>query len=392
MMAHDCDLAIVGGGIAGPALAAALADDGYRIILIERSAEPLDTARGDHLQPVTCESLECWGVLDMMLERGAERRLGARWQTPDGESVLDVRVDDLPIPHPYFLYLNHEKISEVLLARAAQNSNFTLLRPGTARVIQDSDGSGRRRVSVDHADGPISISAGCIAIADGRNSHGRKALGIETRQHDYENPLLTMFAPRTFDDPRNDVHVFLTSMGVVSVVPRTGGEWKIGFPLARAALGEWKNASPTELGRRLRELVPALKGIAPRMAGVYPVAMVNASRWTDGNCVLLGDACHALHPGRSQGMNVALRGVDGLVERLRSSGFPSSTADLPALLSDFEAEYRPPIDARLEDNHARGLEMDRMDAAGVERIREALTGVAAGPEKTRRYCMDAAGY
>jgi len=34
----DCDLAIVGGGIAGPALAAALADDGYRIVLIERSS------------------------------------------------------------------------------------------------------------------------------------------------------------------------------------------------------------------------------------------------------------------------------------------------------------------------------------------------------------------
>ena len=306
--------------------------------------------------------------------------------------MLDVRVDDLPIPHPYFLYLNHEKISEVLLARAAQNSNFTLLRPGTARVIKDSDGSGRRRVSVDHADGPISISAGCIAIADGRNSHGRKALGIETRQHDYENPLLTMFAPRTFDDPRNDVHVFLTSMGVVSVVPRTGGEWKIGFPLARAALGEWKNASPTELGRRLRELVPALKGIAPRMAGVYPVAMVNASRWTDGNCVLLGDACHALHPGRSQGMNVALRGVTILAKLLRDSAFEGGASVVAALLREFETQHKTPIDARLEENHARGLEMDKVTAANVDRMRDALENVAASKEKARNYCMRAAGY
>ncbi len=69
----DCDLAIVGGSIAGPALA----DDGYRIVLIERRAEPLDTARGDHLQPITCEWLKRWGVLDAMWARGAERMRNA---------------------------------------------------------------------------------------------------------------------------------------------------------------------------------------------------------------------------------------------------------------------------------------------------------------------------
>ena len=73
---------VIGGGIAGPALAAAVADAGYRTILIERSADPLDTARGDHLQPFTCEALQRWGVLDAMFERGAERRLGSRWPSP----------------------------------------------------------------------------------------------------------------------------------------------------------------------------------------------------------------------------------------------------------------------------------------------------------------------
>jgi 2-polyprenyl-6-methoxyphenol hydroxylase-like FAD-dependent oxidoreductase len=391
-MTLECDLAIVGGGIAGPALAAALADDGHRIVLIERSAEPLDTARGDHLQPVTCESLERWGVLDMMLAHGAEKRLGARWQTPDGQVVLDARVDNLPIAHPYFLYLNHEKISEVLLARAAQNPGFTVLRPGTARVIRDATAPGGHGLSVEHADGRISISARCIAIADGRASRNRKALEIEARSHNYANPLLVMFTPRTFDDPRNDVHVFLTSLGIISVVPRTGGQWKIGFPLAPAALAGWSKLTSAQLGRRLAELVPALEGVEPHVAGVYPVAMVNASRWTDGNCVLLGDACHALHPGRSQGMNVALRGVATLAQDLRDGGFPASSKVIPALLAEFEAEHRPPIDARLEDNHARGLEMDRMDADSVERTREALTAVASVPEKIHRYRMNAAGY
>lgn len=387
----DCDLAIVGGGIAGPALAAALADSGQRIVLIERSAEPLDTARGDHLQPVTCESLERWGVLEMLLAQGAERRLGAHWQTAGGESVLQVRVDDLPIPHPYFLYLNHEKISAVLLERAAQNPHFKLLRPGTARVVRDAVAPSQHGVVVEQADTRITIKPGCVAITDGRASRCRKALGIEARTHNYTNPLLVMFAPRTFDDARNDVQVYLTALGIISVVPRMAGQWKIGFPVPRAALAEWTQASSEELGRRLTEFVPALEGIAPHMAGTYPVAMVNAERWADGNCILLGDACHALHPGQSQGMNVALRSVASLTECLRGANFSTNGA-VAAVLAEFEAQHRPEIDARLEDNHARGLQMDQMDAAGVERTRQALSAVAASPEKTRAYCTNAAGY
>lgn len=392
MPGADFDLAIVGGGIAGPALGAAIAAAGYRTLLIERSGDPLDTARGDHLQPITCEALQHWKVLERMFEHGAERRLGSRWQAADGELLLDAPADDLPIPHPYYLYLNHELISEVLLERAATNPNFSIWRPATARIDRDGAAPGRHTLTVEREAGRSAVSAHCIAIADGRSSRIRKALGIDARVHHYRNPLLTMFAPRVFEDPRNDVHVFLAADRIVSVVPRTGGWWKIGFPVSPDALKDWSAATPTELGRRLIELVPALDGIEPRYAGVYPVAMVNAATWIDGNCVLLGDACHALHPGRSQGMNVALRAVARLAERLEHGEFPARPDRLPELLADFEAELKPGIDARLDENHARGLDMDQLDTPSIERIRQALARVAGSPERTRAYCLNAAGY
>ena len=94
----EFDLAIVGGGIAGPPLAAALADSGLRIVLIERSTKPLDTTRGDQLQPSTCEYMERWGVLNMLLACGAEKRLGSRWMTDQGELICETPVDQLDIP------------------------------------------------------------------------------------------------------------------------------------------------------------------------------------------------------------------------------------------------------------------------------------------------------
>ena len=143
---EQVDVAIVGGGIAGPAMAAALASTGWRVLLVERSADPIDTARGDHLQPQTCEWLQEWGVLDELFARGAEKRLGACYLTPAGDTVLPVPCDQLDIAHPYFVYLNHELICEALLAVAARNPGFVLRRPAAALPAETPTGLGLRVV------------------------------------------------------------------------------------------------------------------------------------------------------------------------------------------------------------------------------------------------------
>ena len=68
----EVDIGIIGSGIAGASLAAALADSGLSVALLDRRNEPLDTARGDHIQPAVQPLLERWGVLEAMLAAGAE--------------------------------------------------------------------------------------------------------------------------------------------------------------------------------------------------------------------------------------------------------------------------------------------------------------------------------
>ena len=48
-------------------------------------------------------------------------------------------------------------------------------------------------------------------------------------------------------------------------------------------------------------------------AGIYPPSMIIAENWAKDNIVLIGDACHGLHPGRSQGMNTTIKCVDHLL-------------------------------------------------------------------------------
>ena len=383
------DVAIVGGGVAGPALACALAASGRRIVLVERSADPIDTARGDHLQPVTCEWLAGWDALDDMWALGGEKRLGARYLTPDGELVLDVPCDQLDIPHPYFLYLNHERISAALLTVAARNPGFELLRPAAAKLVDNGE---RYSLEVDCEGRRQEMSASLVVAADGRQSRLRRGAGIDASTYQYRNPLPVFFAPRTFDDPRNEVRAYLTDHGVISVIPRNGGQWKIGWPVPPDELAFWRTADTAALGERIARMVPELEGIQPRFVGVYPVAMVNAERWVDRNLVLIGDACHAMHPGRSQGMNTAIRAVDRLTELLTEHEALGDASRVPGVLRDFEAGLKPSLDERLVENHARGLQMDQPDPGGTASLQANLAAVMADPAKHETYCLRAAGY
>ena len=85
------DILIVGGGISGAALAARLAPLGWNIVLVERNPDPIDTARGDHLQPRTAELLDRWGLLERFMVAGAEKRMGTTWKSVDGDVLLDLQ-------------------------------------------------------------------------------------------------------------------------------------------------------------------------------------------------------------------------------------------------------------------------------------------------------------
>jgi 2-polyprenyl-6-methoxyphenol hydroxylase-like FAD-dependent oxidoreductase len=386
---QDFDVAIVGGGIAGPAMACALASTGWRILLVERSADPIDTARGDHLQPKTCEWLAQWGALDELWSRGAEKRLGARYLTADGDTVLDVPADHLDIPHPYFVYLHHERICDALLAVAARNPNFELWRPASALPMQNPDGFG---MTVEHDGVTKTVHARLLVAADGRTSRFRRAAGIEAATYAYRNPMLTLFARRTVDNPRNEVWAYFCEAGVLTVVPRIQGGWKMGLPVPPADLPGWRRATPEELGQQFAQWVPHLAGVHPEFAGVYPITSMNAQRWSEKNLVLLGDACNTLHPGRSQGMNVAMRAAHRLAQLLSEGQAMNSGAALREVLLAYEAEVKPPMDARLADNHERGLEMDRLDPQETRALQGRLAAIQADPEIKARYCLASAGY
>ncbi|MDX2224441.1 MAG: NAD(P)/FAD-dependent oxidoreductase [Rhodospirillaceae bacterium] len=404
MRTLPCDILIVGAGIAGSALACALRDRGYTVVQVEMSDRPLDTARGDHLQCVVVEILDRWGVLPAFWAAGAEKRHGALYLTDTGEELLNSVYGQLPIPHPYYLYLHHELIAQTFLDLARANPGYTLIRPARAREFETGPEGIRALTVVLPPDTPppdglvagssVRIEPRMVVGADGRGSRVREALGLAAEAHEYDNPFVILFAERRIedDDPLNRIITWMGPAGTIGRIPRAFGAWKIGLPIAKAEIAFWKTATPKMRKAAVARRAPPLEALDAEVAGFYPVKLLNTHRWVQGNAVLLGDACHAMHPARGQGMNVAIRCLAKLVDLLPDAADMADAETVAKRLRAYESGVKPAIDKVLADNHARGEEMDSLDPAVIARSSKAMRMISADAELLRRYCMQAAGY
>jgi len=388
----DCDILIVGAGIAGAALACALRDRDYSIVQVELSGKPLDTSRGDHFQCTVVEALDRWGVLDAFWAAGAEKRLGARYVTIDGEVLLNASYDDLEIPHPYYMYLNHELLGATFLDLAGQNSAYTLLRPCRARNFETgSEGITALNVKLPD-EGRATIRPRMVVGADGKPSKVRETLGFSCNSHEYEHPLVILFGPRTERDPRNEVISFIGPKGTMGRIPRMGNKWKIGVPIHKRDIAWWKNSNADNRRAIIADRAPPIKDMKTIVGGFYPITLLNTTEWVRGNTVLLGDACHAMHPARGQGMNVAIRCLARLVDYLPNPEDMSNPSLVAARLKAYEAEVKPLMDIVLAENAARADDMDTQDYKVLSVMQDRLRTIQSNTDLSIKYRMASAGY
>ena len=385
------DILILGGGIAGAALACSLRNRGQSIVMVEAVDDQFDTARGDHLQPHTVEILDQWGTLPALFGAGAEKRLGSKYFTTDGDLILDVPLDDLPVPYPYYLYLSHELLGQALIDVAAENPNFQLIKPAMAKEFD----IGPRGIEALHLRGPEgrqTIRPKLTIAADGRGSRARTALGLQVQKFSYEDPLVIMFAPRTESDPRNEVNTYLGPGVSVSRIPRIKEHWKVGFNITKEDVSFWRKSSADQRAEILARKTPCMAGLETELAGFYPVQMVHCEKWAVGTTLLLGDAAHALHPARGQGMSVAIKSVRALLTHLPEPKDFADASKLAAALATYEAQNRPAMEAVLAENHQRALQSHDQQSDATNGLAEKLAAVQSDPDKLLAYRMQSAGY
>ncbi|MPY70911.1 MAG: NAD(P)-binding protein [Alphaproteobacteria bacterium] len=309
----DCDVAVVGGGMAGLTLGCALAGAGVRV----RVLEP---------QPVSAQTDPGFDGRTTAIAAGSRAVLEAVGAWPamaaDAQPILDIRVSD---GHsPLFLHYDHRALGDGPMGHIVENrairralaDRLAALDPGAlvegVRIAAAERGA--RRAVLHAADGG-QTSCRLVVAADGRRSAMRQEAGIRTAEWRYRQTGIVCTVEHARDHGGAAQERFLPA-GPFAILPMTGRRssivWTERDDIAPAILALDEAGFAEELGLRFGDYLGDLRVVGPVFS--YPLGLLHAETYVAARLALIGDAAHAIHPIAGQGLNIGLRDVAALAE------------------------------------------------------------------------------
>jgi 2-polyprenyl-6-methoxyphenol hydroxylase-like FAD-dependent oxidoreductase len=302
------DVVIVGGRIAGCAMAIHLVRSGLRVAVVERDAVPSDTLSTHLIQDL--DLFEELGALGAVLACGAPPLL-----------ATNIHIDGVDLsaanPDKPWLCLRRIALDEVLSGAVEQvgatllkqTSVVDLLRAGecvTGVIVQGPDGLRRE------------IPARMVVGADGRNSTVARLVGA--RKYDITHNERTAYWNYYAGLPMPNVfHFARRGRDLVLVAPCDGGLTLVAAQPPLDDDREWRD--PAMLEAVAGDLVGPLRGMLPHAKAVGDVRVVRRMdgffREANGpGWVLVGDAGHFKDIVVGQGICDAIRQARSLSRRL----------------------------------------------------------------------------
>ena len=319
-MEHDCDIAIVGGGFNGPALALAAAQVGLRVIVLDATShKPRKNAKFDGrayaLALASKRLMAAVGVWENVAQ--------------DAEPMLNIRVSDGRASvgaSPFFMDFDHAELEEgpmgymvedrhlrYALQAAMQTSPLIEYRLAT-RVTGQS--TGPEGVTLSLANNQ-KITTRLLVGADGRQSGTAARAGITYTGWQYGQTALVCAVEH--DRPHGGVaHQFFMPAGPMAVLPLS----------ARRSTVVWSEKTDSAAVIKTLDDAAFLDVLRPRFGDFlgdialtggrfsYPLGMMIAKSYIAPNVALIGDAAHGVHPIAGQGLNAGLRDVAALIQVL----------------------------------------------------------------------------
>ncbi|MCI5048958.1 MAG: 2-octaprenyl-6-methoxyphenyl hydroxylase [Rickettsiales bacterium] len=307
MADKSTDIAIIGAGLVGSAMALACAKRGFSVALIDREDAKHQQERG-------------YDGRASAIALGSQRVLESVgvWQhITEAEPILHIRVCDQDVPahvdyhyqdvgeEPFGHIIENRLIRKALQKAVEAESEIELVAPTTCEQIETTGSHAELKLS----DG-TNIKANLLLVADGKLSHTRKMLGIDVKISEYGQTA--MVCTIAHSNPHNGLALerFLPA-GPFAMLPMTEGRsnivWTESDEMAAHVMSLNEGAFIEELQLRAGDYLGDVSLAGPRFT--YPLKLLRAAEITRPRIALIGDAAHAIHPIAGQGVNLGYRDV-----------------------------------------------------------------------------------
>jgi ubiquinone biosynthesis UbiH/UbiF/VisC/COQ6 family hydroxylase len=339
---RECDVAVIGAGVAGMAAALGLAQQGLRVALIgPRPRAALPTAAAPFDVRIYAAAP---GTVDLLERLSVWKRVDAgRMATVERMRVFGDRGDELTFDA-------YEAAVERLATIVEESELVRVLdaacdfQPAIERVAAAFEAlqAGEAGVAIGLADG-TAVQARLVVGADGAQSPVRAACGISARVTDYrQRAIVANF--RCAQPHLGTAWQWFTDEGIVALLPLPDSHVSLVWSAPAQLAAELAALEPGALAQRVTARVQAtLDELAPAgpSAG-FPLRLVVVDRLIGPRVALVGDAAHVVHPLAGQGLNLGLQDVGALLEVMRAREAFRDIGDA-VLLRRYERSRAEPI-------------------------------------------------
>lgn len=316
---QSVDVAIVGGGMVGLAVACGLQGSGLRVAVIEqREPQPLaaDAAPALRVSAINAASeklLTRLGVWSDIVTRRASCYHGMDvW---DKDSFGRIEFDDKSMGYSHLGHIvENEVIHYALWQKARQSSDITLMAPAGLQQVA----WGENEAFLTLKDGAM-LTARLVVGADGANSWLRNKADIPLTFWDYRHHALVATI-RTEEAHGAVARQVFHGEGILAFLPLHDPHLcSIVWSLSPEEAERMQQASAVTFNQALNIAFDNRLGLCrvESERQVFPLTGRYARQFAAHRLALVGDAAHTIHPLAGQGVNLGFMDAAELVEELK---------------------------------------------------------------------------
>jgi len=341
-MKNQYDIIIIGGGMVGASLVAALkTHDDKKIAVVEAfelnsNSQPSFDDRSIALSYGSrriWESMQLWKKLEPEIEAiksihvSDKGHLGATRMTHTEEQVEALGY-----------VVENRVMGKILMSEVSALKQVDWFCPATIQSLTqapEKKSTEQVSVTIKTKSGEETLQAKLLVAADGVQSVTRELAGLDVMREDY-NQSAIIANVQTDQLHQGIAYERFTSSGPIAFLPMTENRYSIVWTCEQGETARIMQLSDNAFMKELQQCfgfrAGNIKKTGERFS--YPLAYAETEQLTKGRVVIIGNAAHALHPVSGQGYNLALRDVAELAEMIVENKDPGHAL----LLAEYHAK------------------------------------------------------
>lgn len=340
------DIVIIGGGLVGASLAAALKDSGLSLALVESQPAPAPTNapapenKWDNrlyaISPGSRNFLEQSGAWSL-LDPGRVTPVEAMRVFGDAGSELEFSAREMGVPELACI-LENRALQRALWQVLQQQDNLTLLHPARCATLRFAEDN-----AVLVLEDGRTLHAKLVVGADGRDSWVRNQAGISAAPLDYkQHGVVANFI--TEKPHHNIAYEWFQPDSILALLPLSGNRVSMVWTVSPEQSAQLLALSHDELCAQVADASHRQLGKLEIMTppAAFPLRLLILPNISAPRVALIGDAAHNMHPLAGQGVNTGFRDARQLANTLLARGAQDDCGDAQ-LLRRYERKRKEDI-------------------------------------------------